>query len=151
VVGTTLHPFAASGHNHLAGNPASIAADQKRGGQSDSIRLADAAKSCGFLGLHQNPYTPQCSCDSERSSAFRSGLLDFEQEVLVIPVATAPAKHGPDVAVDGLDLPERNLLVAVGKESVEMAAKELSDLVEGGQALPAQRADPRVQPPLSRR
>jgi len=29
-----LHPFAASGDDHLAGNPASIVAGQKRGGQS---------------------------------------------------------------------------------------------------------------------
>jgi hypothetical protein len=41
--------------------------------------------------------------------------LDFEQEVLVIPIPTAAPEHGADVAVDGLDLAERDLLVAVGE------------------------------------
>ena len=37
----TLHPFAASDHNHLPRHPASIVARQKSGGQGDVIRLRD--------------------------------------------------------------------------------------------------------------
>jgi hypothetical protein len=58
----------------------------------------------------------------------------------MIAIPTASAQHGPNVPVDGLDLAERGLGVAVGEEPVEMAAQELGDLVEGGQTLPAQRS-----------
>jgi len=41
------------------------------------------------------------------------GPLHRDEQVLVIAVAPAPAEHGADVAVDGLDGPEGDLLVAV--------------------------------------
>src|SRR3989442_12943763 len=71
------------------------------------------------------------------------GFLDFGQEVLVIPVAAAPPQQGPDVAVDRLDLPERDLLVAVGEDTVAMPQQELGDPAERWQPLPPERAEPR--------
>jgi len=60
----------------------------------------------------------------------------------VIVVATPAPEHRSDVPVDRLDLPEGNLDVAVGEDAVEVAAQELSDRVEDGKALPAQRPNP---------
>ena len=48
----------------------------------------------------------------------------------MIPVAAAPPQQGPDVAVDRLDLPERDLLVAVGEDTVAMPQQELGDPAE---------------------
>ena len=56
---------------------------------------------------------------------------------MIAVTPTAP-EHRPDVAVDGLHLAERDLDVAVGQDAFEMATQQLGDLVEGGQALPAQ-------------
>ena len=63
----------------------------------------------------------------------------------MIPVATSPAEHRADVAVDGLDGAERDLFPAVGEDAVEMPAQELGDRVERRQPLPAEGAQPRVQ------
>jgi hypothetical protein len=62
------------------------------------------------------------------------GALDLEQQVLVITVAPAPAKHGTDVGVDGLDRSERDLLLAVVQEAVEVLGEEL-DMSPGMQIL----------------
>ena len=60
----------------------------------------------------------------------------------MIAVAAPAAEHGSDVAVDGFHLAERDLDVAVGEDAVEVATQQLGDPVEGGQALPAQGANP---------
>src|SRR3989338_6716489 len=96
-----------------------------------------------FLALHQNLYRTQRSCGSQRSAVLGGGLLHLEQEILVIPIPAAAPEHGADVAVDGLDRAERDLLVAVGEDTVEVSQQELGDLAEGRQALPPERAEPR--------
>src|SRR3972149_2064245 len=96
-----------------------------------------------FSALHQNLYRTQRSCGSQRSAVLGGGLLHLEQEILVIPIPAAAPEHGADVAVDGLDRAERDLLVAVGEDTVEVSQQELGDLAEGRQALPPERAGPR--------
>jgi hypothetical protein len=49
----------------------------------------------------------------------------------VISIPAAAPEHGADVAVDGFDRAERDLLVAVSEEAVEMPQQELGDLAEG--------------------
>ena len=68
-----------------------------------------------------------------------------EEQVLVISVAAPAAEHRSDIAVDGLDLAEGDLLVTVGEDAVEMPEEELGDLLECRQALPLERAQPRRQ------
>ena len=51
----------------------------------------------------------------------------------MIAVAPTATKHCPDVVVDGLDLAERDLDVAVGQDAVEVLTQELDDLIEGRQ------------------
>jgi hypothetical protein len=65
----------------------------------------------------------------------------------MIPVAAAPTQHRADIAVDRLDLSERDLLVAVGQDPVEVAQQELGDLAERRQPLPSERAQPRREEP----
>jgi hypothetical protein len=60
----------------------------------------------------------------------------------VIPVAAAAPKHRSDVAVDGLDDAEGDLLVAVVQDPLKMAGEQAAELLEGGQSLPAQRPQP---------
>ena len=60
----------------------------------------------------------------------------------MIAVAATATEHRPDVVVGGLDLAERDLDVAVGQDAVKVPPQELSDLVEGRQRSPVQRADP---------
>src|SRR3989338_2120209 len=93
--------------------------------------------------LHQNLYWTRRSCGSQRPAPLGRSLLDLEQEVLVIPIPAAAPEHGADVAVDGLDRAELDLLVAVGEDTVEVSQQELGDLAEGRQALPPERAEPR--------
>jgi hypothetical protein len=96
---TTLHPFAASGHNHLPRDPAGVVAGQKCSGQRNVVRLADAAERRGFLHIisklafvHSRCPQPSVSiipgsneftrilrgpssCDSETVIAFAAALL----------------------------------------------------------------------------
>ncbi len=65
----------------------------------------------------------------------------------MIPVASASAEHGAEVAADGLDHPEGNLLVAVAQDSVQVAREQLPPLLEGGQPLSAQSLEPGRQEP----
>ena len=60
----------------------------------------------------------------------------------MIPVTPAPAQHGTDVPVDGLDYPEGDLHVAVGQDPVQMAQEQRGERLEGGQPLPPEREEP---------
>lgn len=67
-----------------------------------------------FNGLHQNLYRAQVSCGLLEPPGDGSPL-NFVVQVFVIPIPSTPAQHRSDVVVDRLDLPEEDLLVAVGK------------------------------------
>jgi hypothetical protein len=54
----------------------------------------------------------------------------------VVAIAPPPPEHRADVAVDGFDLAERHLDVAVGQDAVEVTTEQLGDLVGGRQPLP---------------
>ena len=60
----------------------------------------------------------------------------------MIAIAAAAPEDGPDVAVDRLHRPEGDLLVAVVEDAVEMPDEQEPELLEGGQALPAQGQEP---------
>src|SRR3990172_832141 len=75
-------------------------------------------------------------------AAAGGGLLDFEEEVFVVPVAPAPTQHRTDVAVDRFDFPEGDLLVAVVQDAVQMARQHPAELLEGRQPLPAESEEP---------
>src|SRR3989442_56950 len=90
------------------------------------------------------------SCGLQRLAPLGGSLLDLEQEVLVISIPTAAPEHGADVAVDGLDRAERDLLMAVGEDAVEMPQQELGDLAERWQALPPEGAEPGREEALRR-
>ena len=70
------------------------------------------------------------------------GPLHLQEQVLVIAVTPAPAEHGTDVGVDGLDGSEGDLLVAVVEDTVEVSGEKPTQLLEGRQALPAQGLEP---------
>lgn len=53
------------------------------------------------------------------------GLLDFEDEVLMVTVTSSATNHSPDVSVDGLDHAEGKFVVAVAEDPLEMALEEL--------------------------
>ena len=55
------------------------------------------------------------------------GPLNLEEEVRVIPVAPGAPQHGPDVAVDRLDLAERDRLVAVADDAVQVAGEQAAE------------------------
>ncbi len=57
---------------------------------------------------------------------------------MVIPVSPAPSRHRPDVPVDRLDFAERDLLVALVENALEVAREQLAELAEGRQPLPTQ-------------
>ena len=60
----------------------------------------------------------------------------------MIPIAPAPPQHGPDVAVDGFDFPEGDLLATVVQDAVQMPRQQAAELLEGRQPLPAQGEEP---------
>src|SRR3972149_1579429 len=70
-------------------------------------------------------------------AAAGGGLLDFEEEVFVVPVAPAPTQHRADVAVDRFDFPEGDLLVAVVQDAVQMARQHSAELLGGRPPPPA--------------
>src|SRR5207249_7371653 len=90
--------------------------------------------------LHQNLYGPLSSCGVTVTGGGRP--LDLEEQVLEIAVASTAPEHGADVAVDGFDGSEGNLLVAVVEEAVEMPGEEPTELLEGRQPLPPQGPEP---------
>ncbi len=69
----------------------------------------------------------------------------------MIPIAAAPPQHRPDVAVDGLDFPDGDLLMAVVEDAVEMADEQEPELLKGGQPLPAEGEKPVRQEATRRR
>lgn len=76
--------------------------------------------------------------------------LNFEEQVFVIPIPSTPAQHRSDVAVDRLDLPEGDFLVAVGEDAVEMPEEQAANLLERRQPLPPKRPQPGSQEPPGR-
>ncbi len=60
----------------------------------------------------------------------------------MVAITTTATDHRADVAVDGFDLSERDLDVAVGQDAVEVTTEKLGDLGEGREPLPPQRVDP---------
>src|SRR2546427_7992424 len=94
----------------------------------------------GLTALHRNLYRLLCSCGLAVTGGGRP--LDLEEQVLVIAVPPAASQHRPDVAVDRLDLPEGDRLVAVADDAVQVAGEQLAELLEGRQALPAQGLEP---------
>ncbi len=58
--------------------------------------------------------------------------MDLEEQVLVIAVPPAASQHRPDVAVDRLDLPEGDRLVAVADDAVQVAGEQVAELLEAG-------------------
>jgi hypothetical protein len=51
-------------------------------------------------------------------------LLDIEEKVLVVAIATAPADHGAEVSDDHLDGAEGDLVMAVVQDAVEVGRRE---------------------------
>jgi hypothetical protein len=68
----------------------------------------------------------------------------------VIPIPSTPAQHRSDVAVERLDLPEGDLLVAGGAAAVEMPEEQAGTLLERRQPLPPKRPQPGSQEPPGR-
>src|SRR5437899_2772101 len=100
------------------------------------------------MALHQNLYGTRCSCGVTVTGG--GGPLHLQEQVLVIAVTPAPAEHGTDVGVDGLDGSEGDLLVAVVEDTVEVSGEKPTQLLEGRQALPAQGLEPRGEESSSR-
>ena len=53
----------------------------------------------------------------------------------MIPVASAPTKHGPDVRVDGFHDAKGDLHVAIGQDAIQVGQDELGELLEGREPL----------------
>jgi hypothetical protein len=66
--------------------------------------------------------------------------LHVEEPVLRIPVAAPAAEQSADVAIDGLDLPDGDLLVTGGEEAVARPEQELGHLRDGWHAWPPEPA-----------
>jgi hypothetical protein len=60
----------------------------------------------------------------------------------VVAIAAATADERAQVAVDGLDDTEGDLVPTVGEDSFEVVVEGSCELLEGGQALPAQAQQP---------
>ena len=80
---------------------------------------------------------------SPREARLSRALLCFEDQVFVVTVATPAANEGAEVAVDGLDDAEGDLPVAVVQDAFEMTGEQATELLKGGQPLPAQGVEPK--------
>lgn len=67
--------------------------------------------------------------------------LNLEDKILVILVAASAADEGAEVAVDGLDDAEGDLVAAVGEDAIEVGERREGELLERGQTLPAETAE----------
>jgi hypothetical protein len=78
-------------------------------------------------------------------AGLRRAALDLKDQVLVILVPATSADEAAQVAVDGFDDTEWDLLLAVGEEGLEVLEECEGDLLEGREPLPAQALDPVVE------
>jgi len=77
-----------------------------------------------------------------RQTAESRVLLNLEDEVFVVAVASSAANHGSDVSVDGLDDAEGKLVVAVAENTFEVASESGGELLERRKSLPPEATHP---------
>ena len=77
-----------------------------------------------------------------RQTAESRVLLNLEDEVFVVAIASSAANDGSDVSVDGLDDAEGNLVVAVAENAFQVAFESGGELSERRKSLPPEATHP---------
>ena len=81
----------------------------------------------------------------ELAHPWGTGLYDFQFHVLLVTVAVGTADQITDFKVCGFEVAERDMLIAIGKDAVEMFLDHTRKAVIGFKAAPFELCHPAIE------